>query len=154
VKRTPIISGCLFLAAVFAVCPTGWAALGSGADSIISDRKALHALPRATTSHAGYSVQEVQSDATAVREYLTPSGVVFGIAWNGHAYPDLAQLLGTYGAEYASARQKAERSFGRRRLRLATGNLVVEKWGHMRNLRGRAYVPSLVPAGVAIDAIK
>jgi len=31
---------------------------------------------------------------------------------------------------------------------------VVETWGHMRAMRGRAYVPALVPAGVALDEIR
>ena len=153
-KPALIITGCLLLAVVLTSRQSALAALGGGADTLTSDRKALQAVSRAPASYAGYTVQEVVSDATTVREYLAPSGIVFGIAWNGNAYPDLAQLLGSYGNEYAAAQQKAERKFGHRRQRLVTANIVVETWGHMRNLRGRAYVPGLVPTGVTVDAIR
>ncbi len=102
----------------------------------------------------GYTVEEIVSDAATVREYVSPSGVVFGIAWNGYVHPDLMLLLGSYWGEYSAARQKAARIPGRSRQRLATENIVVEKWGHMRNLQGRAYAPVLVPAGVRVDEIK
>ena len=130
------------------------AALGENADTIPADRKALQAVHRATTSHKDYTVEEIVSDATTVREYVSPSGVVFGIAWNGYVHPDLAQLLGSYRGEYSAAQQKAAGSSGRTRQQLVTDNIVVEMWGHMRNLQGRAYVPSLVPAGVNVDEIK
>ena len=32
--------------------------------------------------------------------------------------------------------------------------VVVEKWGHMRNLQGRAYAPALLPPGVSSDEIR
>jgi len=35
-----------------------------------------------------------------------------------------------------------------------TDRVVVEKWGNMRNLQGRAYAPALIPPGVSIDEIK
>ena len=151
---TRLIPVCLLLAAVLACAAAAHAALGGGADSVVSDRKALQAVSRATASYAGYTVHEVAADATTVREYLSASGVVFGVAWNGNAYPDLSELLGSYGDEYAAARQKAVRKPGHRRQRLVTDNMVVETWGHMRNLRGRAYLPGLLPTGVTVDAIK
>ena len=153
-KRKQFISGCLGLVTALASSQWAHAVLGGSADTITADRKALQAVQRATTSHKGYTVEEVVSDATAVREYVSSSGVVFGIAWNGYVHPDLTQLLGSYWNAYSAARQKATRKFGRKRQQIATDSVVVEKWGHMRNLRGRAYVPSLVPAGVSIDEIK
>ena len=153
-KRTRIISGYLLLAVVLACAQSAQAALGGSADTITSDRKALQAVSRATASYPGYTVQEVVSAATTVREYVSPSDIVFGVAWNGNTYPDLTQLLGSYGDEYSAAQQKAERRRGHRRQRLVTDNIVVETWGHMRNLRGRAYVPGLVPTGVNLDAIQ
>ena len=153
-KRKQIISGCLVIVVALASSQWAHAALGGRTDTITVDRKALQAVHRTTTTHKGYTVEEVVSDATAVREYVSPSGVVFGIAWNGYVHPDLTQLLGSYWSEYSASQQKAARIFGRKRQHLATDNIVVEKWGHMRNLQGRAYVPSLVPAGVSIDEIK
>jgi len=153
-KLKQIIAGCTALAVLFVSSQWAHAALGGSADTITADRTALEAVHRATTAHGGYTVDEAVTDATAVREYVSPTGVVFGIAWNGYVHPDLTQLLGSYWGEYSAARQKAVRKFGTKRQQLATDNIVVEKWGHMRNLRGRAYVPGLIPTGVSIDEIK
>jgi hypothetical protein len=153
-NRKHILSGCMVLIVALASNQFAYAALGGSADTITADRKALKAVHRATTSHNSYTVEEVVSDATTVREYVSSSGIVFGIAWNGYVHPDLTQLLGTYWGEYTVAQKKAVRTFGRKRQQLTTDNIVVEKWGHMRNLQGRAYVQSLIPAGVSIDEIK
>jgi len=130
------------------------ATLGESADSVASDQKSLSAVRRATTIRHGYTVQEITSDPTTVREYVAPSGVVFGIAWNGLVYPDLTPLLGSYASEYQEALRRTPRNPGRRSLQIRTNRIVVEKWGHMRNLQGRAYLPGLVPLGVSINEIK
>jgi hypothetical protein len=130
-----------------------YATLGEGADSIAKDRKALSAIKRATTSRANYTVQEVASDATTVREYLTPSGIVFAVAWNGLVHPDLTALLGSYANEFQNAKRRLPRKHGQKRTQVKADRVVVETWGHMRNLQGRAYVPELVPAGVNLDEI-
>jgi len=131
------------------------AALGESADSVESDRKALSAVKNATTVHNGYTVHEFALDGTFVREYVSPSGIVFGIAWNGLTYPNLTLLLGSYADEYEAALRQKPRSPGLKRQHiLKTDRVVVEKWGHMRNLKGRAYVPALFPPGVSIDEIK
>jgi hypothetical protein len=129
------------------------ATLGEGSASLIKDRKALSANKTTSSSQAHYTVQEITSDATLVREYLTDSGVVFGIAWNGLAHPDLTTLLGSYASEYQDARQKTARGRGQRHLRVRASRVVVETWGHMRNLRGRAYLPTLLPEGVSFNEI-
>jgi hypothetical protein len=130
------------------------ATLGEHADSAESDRKVLSAVRRTTTTHPGYTVQEFKSDANVVREYVSPSGVVFGIAWNGVSHPDLAPLLGSYADEYRQALRQTPRKPGRRSLQVKGDRVVVEKWGHMRNLQGRAYDPALIPSGVSVDEIK
>lgn len=145
-----------YMALVAALASAQWAhaTLGGNADTIPSDRKALSAVHRATTSHDGYTVEEIVFENTAVREYVSPAGIVFGIAWNGFIHPDLTYLLGSYSGEYSEALRKEPRTHGRRQQRVVTDNIVVEKWGHMRNLQGRAYAPGLVPSGVCIDEIK
>ncbi len=131
------------------------ATLGEPAYSIESDRQMLSAVQRSEAVRNGYTVQEVASGANTVREYVSPAGVVFGIAWNGLVNPDLSQLLGSYEGEYREALGKVPRKQGSRRsLKVKTPRIVVEKWGHMRDLRGRAYVPSLVPSGVSVNEIK
>lgn len=130
------------------------ATLGEPAASVAKDRKALAATRSATTAHTGYSVREIASAANTVREYISPSGIVFAIAWNGLTHPDLATLLGSYTGEYRRALRQTPRTHGRRQSQVKSDRIVVEKWGHMRNLQGRAYVPALIPAGVSIDEIK
>lgn len=145
---------CFALAAVLAPPSLARAALGGSADSVESDRKALSAERRATTAVDGYTVQEVASGANTVREYVSSSGVVFAIAWSGLSHPDLTPLLGSYAGEYKQALQQTRHVPGRRSLRVKGNRVVVEKWGHMRNLQGRAYVPALIPSGVSLDEIK
>jgi len=89
-----------------------------------------------------------------VREYLSPSGQVFAVAWDGLTHPDLAVLLGTYADEYRAASRETPRVRGQRNRRVEAPHVVVEMWGHMRHLQGRAYAPSLVPPGVDLDEIK
>jgi hypothetical protein len=141
--------------AALAMAEQAQATLGESADSVASDRKALSAVQRATTARNGYTVHEFALDGTFVREYVSPSGIVFGIAWNGLTYPDLTPLLGSYASEYQAALRQTPRRPGLRRYQtVKTDRIVVQKWGHMRNLQGRAYAPALIPPGVSIDEIK
>jgi len=130
------------------------ATLGESADSVASDQKILSAARPALTTHNGYTVQEVRSDAVVVREYISPAGIVFAIAWNGLIHPDLTPLLGSHAGEYEQALRQTPPKPGRRSLQVKSNNIIVEKWGQMRNLQGRAYVPALIPSGVSIDEIQ
>ena len=143
-----------FSAFLFATAQRVQATLGESVDSISSDGKVLSAVQRSSTGRNGYTVHEIDSAPTAVREYVSTSGIVFGIAWKGLIHPDLTQLLGSYAGEYQEVLLQTPRIKGSRRLRIKTSSVVVEKWGHMRNLQGRAYVPSLIPPGVSVDEIK
>ena len=141
--------------ALLAVTQQAQAGLGEPADSVATDRKTLSAVQRATTAYNGYTVHEFASDATTVREYVSPSGIVFGIAWEGLTYPDLTPLLGPYDGEYRQALKQETRTPGSRRYHaVRTDGVVVEKWGNLRDLRGRAYAPALIPPGVSVDEIK
>ncbi|MBI3596304.1 MAG: DUF2844 domain-containing protein [Nitrospirae bacterium] len=140
--------------AMLATVTPAQAALGESDDSITSDEKALSAVRGAAAVRNGYTVHEIRSDSTTVREYVSPSGVVFGIAWNGRIHPDLTPLLGSYAGEYNEALRRTPREPGRRPYAVKTDRVVVEKWGHMRNLQGRAYAPALMPPGVSVDEIK
>ena len=143
-----------FLGAILLAAQVAHAALGESIDSITSDRKSLSAVQGAMTARDGYTIQTIESDSTTFREYVSPSGVVFGIAWNGLIHPDLTRLLGSYAGEYQEALRQMPRTPGRRSFQVKTDHIVVEKWGHMRNLQGRAYAPALIPQGVSINEIK
>jgi len=129
------------------------ATLGERADSIEKDSKALSTVTGKTVQCAKYAMQEMISEATTVREFLTPEGVVFAIAWNGQVRPDLTPLLGAYNQEYRTALSKQPRKRGHRQTQVRSSRIVVETWGHMRNLQGRAYLPGLVPQGVNLNEI-
>jgi hypothetical protein len=130
------------------------AALGESVDSVESDRASLSAVRGAMKAHRNYTVHEIKTDSTVVREYVSPSGIVFASAWNGPVHPDLTELLGSYAGEYQEALQQTPRKQGRRQLEVKANRVVVQKWGHIRDMKGRAYAPDLIPPGVSIDAIK
>jgi hypothetical protein len=156
-KRTVslLLSGTFIIAAILVSALQARAELGGSVDSITSDSKALSAVRSATTAGRTYTVHEITSDANTVREYASPDGIVFAIAWNGMTRPDLSILLGSYDAEYQTALKKTPRQPGRRHVQsIRTDRIVVEQWGRMRSMQGRAYVPALVPQEVRIDEIK
>ena len=131
--------------------PAG-AALGESVDSISRDRERLrgevHESPR-----QGYGVHEITAaGGTVVREYVAPSGLVFGVAWEGPIMPDLESLLGRH---YAAFRQAVSAGGHRRApVVLRTQDLVVASGGHMRAFRGRAYLPGILPRGFDAEGIR
>ncbi len=130
------------------------AALGEAEESVSRDRAALAAVARGTTQRGAYSVHELERGGTTILEYVSPQGVVFAVTWAGLANPDLHTLLGAYAAEYEQAADRAPRVKGKRSRRVVADHVVVDRWGHMRDLHGRAYVPGLVPEGVSLDEIR
>lgn len=138
----------------FFILQQAYATLGQSTDSLASDKKALMTIRSAKRTSSGYTVQELQSRAKNVREYVSPSGVVFGIAWNGLAQPNLTQLLGNYASEHQIAAKHVRPQPGRRYIKIKSDHIIVEKWGHMRNMHGRAYAPAMIPEGVSVDEIK
>jgi hypothetical protein len=154
IKKLSGLLVALSFALTFFIVQQAQAALGESADSIAATKKALSAVQSDIRTSSKYTVHEIQSEATTVREYLSLSGIVFGIAWNGMINPDLTPLLGTYASEHKKALSHLKKQPGRRYIIIKTENIVVEKWGHMRNFKGRAYVPSLIPEGVSVDEIK
>lgn len=149
-----LLIGLGFAAFFLAAAGPVQAALGESVDSVASDQTALAAKRVTKTVRTGYTVQELRSDSVTLREYVAPTGIIFAIAWNGLIHPDLTPLLGSYAGEYRTAQQHVLRQRGSRHRRVETEQIIVEKWGHMRNLQGRAYVPALIPSGVSIDEIK
>jgi hypothetical protein len=130
------------------------AALGGDVTSVEADRQQMKAT-RAVTAHEAYSVHEITAPyGTVVREYVSPDGQVFGVAWLGTTVPNLHQLLGDYYSQFdqAAAAQRTPRRRGP--LVINEPGLVVAAGGHMRAYRGKAYIPSLLPAGVQPEDIR
>ena len=132
----------------------GRAALGGSAESVVSDQVKFQA-KRKMAEMPDYTIHEItRGDGEVIREYVTRAGKVFGVSWSGPAIPDLAQLLGSYSAEFRNSLLAQPKSFGRSPAAVYNPDLVVETGGHMRAFRGRAYVMSLLPAGVSQETIK
>lgn len=138
---------------ILTIAEQAFGALGEPASSVDRDRLSLKAAQRTKSIGKRYSVQELQSASIVVHEFLTPSGDVFAITWNGLARPDLPSLLGSFADEYAQAVKGAPHRFGGRYSQIETSNLVVEKWGRAHNIKGRAYLKALKPPGVNVEEI-
>jgi hypothetical protein len=143
-------------AAILACAGNVGAMLGGTVDSVEPGRKILRANRGAavTPAEGRYTVHEATVGATQVREYVSPSGTIFAVAWDGVMHPELTDLLGSYADEYRKALQENPPQPGARRQTITSDRIVVEKWGHVRDLHGRAYVPDFIPSGVDIDEIQ
>jgi hypothetical protein len=132
------------------------AALGEHVSTVQADAVQMRGALMRVERTSLYAVHEVRTaTGTVVREFVSPSGTVFAVAWQGPWLPDLRQLLGTHFEQYRQAAQtaKADRS-GRRPLLIETAGLIVELSGHPRAFVGRAYLTALLPQGVRADAIR
>jgi hypothetical protein len=83
-----------------------------------------------------------------VHEYVSAGGAVYAVTWSGPRMPDLRELLGPYFAQLSAGGSKG----GHHHVSLTGSDLVVRSAGHRGAFAGRAWVPSLVPAGVKVDA--
>lgn len=131
------------------------ASLGGDLSSVLDDQMKLQGTLR-TTSNNSYTVHEIQAASGVVlREYVSPSGTVFGVAWQGRSNPDLRQVLGANYDRFVQAvqAQRAQRH-GHGPLLIQQPGLVVQMVGHMRSLTGRAYLPQSFPAGVRAEEIR
>jgi uncharacterized protein DUF2844 len=134
--------------------PGAWAVLGEPASSVETDRLALAGQLKMIPAQP-FTIQEINSVDLAVREYVS-GDTVFAVAWRGKRPPNLVSLLGTYFHEYQEA-SAAAASIGpvrRGGTRIQASHVVVETGGHAGDVRGRAYIPSLLPSGVTPEMIQ
>jgi len=144
----------LILGLIVAVSTSAWATLGGTADTVETDRLEMKAAAQATVKTTGsalYTVHEISSAGTIVREYISSRGSVFAVTWQGLTIPNLQSLFGDYYPEYSEGRKNQNRM--RAPNTLKTTNLVVHHEGHMRALHGYAQIPLLVPAGVNVEKL-
>lgn len=129
------------------------ASLGGPISSIESDRQALNGQIR-TSSHGNYSISDISQDGTTVHEYRRTDGTVFAVSWRGLTQPDLSVILGSYYQEYRDADLPRSTRQARGARVIRSDNLVMERSGHMRDVRGKAYVPALLPQGFKAEEIQ
>jgi len=127
------------------------ASLGGDESTVAADQGALAGQIKIARVQR-YAVHEIAAPSgTVVREFVSPAGKVFAVAWSGPTMPDLRQVLGPYFDTYvaALAQRKAKGP-----VNIVLPGLVVQSSGHMRAFSGKAYLPDAVPAGVASEDIK
>ena len=132
------------------------AVLGDTAASVLNDQARMKGTLRSVDNRT-YVMHEITTPSgTVVREFASPQGAVFGVAWEGQFTPDLQQLLGPYYQQAQQAQQAAASTQQRQRrgpVVIETPDLVVYETGHVRSFRGQAYIPKLVPQGVQASEI-
>ncbi|QHI99853.1 DUF2844 domain-containing protein [Xylophilus rhododendri] len=158
--RSPLrrLSGAIAVLACLAPLHA-FATLGGDEASIEADRVAMSGTAGTPAPAAAYTVKTFTLPSTTViREYLGASGVVFAVAWEGPAMPDLKQLLGNTHFDAVDSGARSRNREGRRgpmELRPADASgMVFDSTGHMRAFAGRAYLTPQLPAGVDTDAIR
>jgi hypothetical protein len=111
---------------------------GAGATTVAANvtSAGLKYLTRDTTLATG----------TRVSEYVSETGVVFAVTWEGPVLPDLKALLGKYFDTMLAESARAPRA-GRSRIEVNLPEVVINSGGHMRAFEGSAWVPAEFPAG-------
>jgi hypothetical protein len=132
-----------------------FAGLGQDVSSVDADQVQMQGA-RQMTQAATYAVHEIKAPTgTVVREYVSASGKVFGVAWQGPWPPDMRQILADYFETYRQATAAEVSSHaGRRPLIVNLPEVVIQSGGHMRSFNGRAFVPALLPNGVSPEIIR
>ncbi|MGX7003683.1 DUF2844 domain-containing protein [Caballeronia sp. KNU42] len=133
------------LGATVAINPTG---TSNPADA---NAPALH---QAANSAARWE-ESTDANQIRVRQYVSSSGQVYAVSWDGPAMPDVALLLGTsfdrFRQEASSAQPNAS---GLHSSRVNCSDLMVETAVRLRDFSGRAWLPSALPAGVTAADIE
>jgi hypothetical protein len=128
------------------------ATLGGDANTPQADQRKMQATLRVSPGPR-YAVHELTlATGTVVREYVSPQGQVFAVAWKGPFKPDLRQLMGDYFDRYVQATPVFRG--GHSAARVALPGLVVHSTGRTRAFSGHAFVPQLLPAGVAESELR
>jgi len=128
-----------------------WAALGEYESSVDVDQMYIAGVHRQQVRQ-GYRLHEITAeDGSYVREYVGPSGIVFGVSWQGRAIPNLQQLLGSHMADLE---QSPRRVVPRRSLLIRTDKFVFVSNSHLRMFQGHAYVPSLIPSNLGSEVVQ
>lgn len=111
---------------------------------------------KAMTSSLGssYSVKTVTDEVRTMKEFINSDGVVFAVSWDGYGRPDFAENFGTYYADYQLQLKTRNRAMGRNVVSTGDSQFVITNISRGPVMIGLAYVPSLLPAGVAAEDLK
>ena len=121
-----------------------------------TDRVQMQGALLRIVGNGAYTLHEVRAaSGTMVRQYVSSTGAVVGVAWQGPSMPNLRQLLGAHFDRFQQAADAARRTRpGHGPLSINLGDLVVQSSGHTRAFSGQAYLPGHLPQGLRPSAIR
>ena len=154
-SRASRLRAALLAGMVLMITLPAFAGLGEDVSSVQADQAHVQGTLR-TTQTSSYTIHEIKAPTgTVVREYVSTSGKVFAVAWQGPWPPDMRQILASYFGQYQQAAQAQTNSrTGRKPLVIEQPGLVLQSGGHMRSFAGRAYIPEMLPQGISAEAIR
>jgi hypothetical protein len=129
---------------------TAHATLGGDAVSVQANQKTLGGTLHVETLPYGKLHVIQLPTGMVIRQYVSPAGAVFAVTWHGHRMPNVQEILGNY-AEQLAHRDRI--TGGRHNMALTGTDFMMRATGHGQTFSGRAWVPSLVPAGVDLDTM-
>jgi hypothetical protein len=138
----------------FARVETAFAVLGESESSIEHVRTKFQASGSASTklskTVSNLTYHELYANGIYVREYVGQSGLVYAVTWQGMSQPELSVLLGSHFNEFAAAekQRKVVKGYREAASTTTTSEIVVMRAGHMRDVRGKAFIPDQLPSGV------
>ena len=152
-KNNFIVTGVITVFALISL--PAFAVLGGSDASVQTDQIRFKASLRSTAAQ-NYTVHELRAATGVVVHEYAANGTIFGVAWEGAWPPDMQQLLGSYFAPYMQEREQQVRNGppGRRPVHVELPGLVVNIAGHPGWFHGQAFVPSMLPSGVAAKDIR
>lgn len=139
---------------VFLYSFTSHATLGEPIANADTNMQKLKGSQKASFSTSQYSVHEMTADGNRIKQFANAEGLVFAVSWRGISKPDLSVLFGSYFQEYKALLSTASKQPGKRNVSMETSRMVIKRGGHMRDQRGFAYVPSLVPQGLNLEELE
>ena len=137
------------LFAIFLFISSSYAGLGDEVKKINDDKVLFKAQSLKVIQKEKFSIHELQVPEYKIREYVNFNQIVFAVAWSGFTHPQMKQVLSSYYDEFLEVAQKQKRTHGQRFRVIKTKNLTVMISGHMRNLKGKAFLHSGFPFGVS-----
>jgi len=127
----------------------------SGTSSSSSTPGATAAVMHQASNSAVRWQESTDANQIRVRQYVSSSGQVYAVSWDGPAMPDVAVLLGTWFDRYRQDASAAlPNASGLHSSRVSSSDLMVETAVRLRDFSGRAWLPSALPAGVAAADIE
>jgi hypothetical protein len=127
----------------------------SGTSSSSSTPGATAAVMHQASNSAVRWQESTDANQIRVRQYVSSSGQVYAVSWDGPAMPDVAVLLGTWFDRYRQDASAAlPNASGLHSSRVSSSDLMVETAVRLRDFNGRAWLPSALPAGVTAADIE